>query len=284
MPAEELTMFIRSDVDLDLTLVRSAQVFFWYFDGREYVGQAGGQPALILPREDGFEVISPMDDEAFWRDYFDLGRDYAALGPICERDEYLARSYGALHGLHVLNQPVWDTLAPFIISANNNVARIRALVSKLCEALGEARSIDGIDIHLLPTPEALAGASVELLRGMGMGYRAPYLIESARAVCDGFDLEVLRDMPYEQAHKQLLQLKGVGPKVADCVLLFGCRHSQAFPVDVWMERAMRNYMPGCTNRAELKRCAQRLWGADAGILQQYLFHAARMGIIVANDK
>ncbi len=277
-------MFIKSDVDLDLTLVRSAQVFHWYFDGREYVGHAGGQPALILPHEDGFEVVSPLDDEAFWRDYFDLGRDYAALEPVCAGDEYLARAYEALHGLHVLNQPTWDTLAPFIISANNNVARIRALVSKLSEALGEARSMDGIDIHLLPTPEALAGAPVELLRGMGMGYRAPYLIDSARAVCDGFDLDALRELPYEQAHKRLLQLKGVGPKVADCVLLFGCRQSQAFPVDVWMERAMRNYMPGCTNRAELKRCAQRLWGADAGILQQYLFHAARTGIIVAEDE
>lgn len=276
-------MYIKSDVDLDLTLVRSAQAFQWYFDGREYVGHAGGHEALIIPGDDGFEIISPCTDEAFWRDYFDLGRDYAALKPICDADPYLKQSYDALHGLHVLNQPVWDTLPSFIISANNNVARIRVLVKELCDELGERRELNGIEIHLFPTPEVLAAAPVETLRAMGMGYRAPYLIESAQAVVDGFDLDELRTLPYEQAHKKILQLKGVGPKVADCVLLFGCRHSLAFPVDVWMERAMQKYMPGCTNRAELKRCAQRQWGEDAGILQQYLFHAARTGIISTGE-
>lgn len=276
-------MFIKSDVDLELTLVRSAQAFHWYFDGARYVGHAGGAPALITPMEGGFDVLSTRDDEAFWRDYFDMGRDYDALAPICAADEYLNTSYEQLHGLHVLNQPVWDTLVTFIISANNNVARIRSLVMKVCAALGEKRVLDGVEISVFPKPQALAGATVEQLREMGMGYRAPYLIESAQAVVDGFDLEELRRLPYEQAHKRVCQLKGVGPKVADCVLLFGCRHSQAFPVDVWMERAMRNYMPGCTNRAELKRCAQRLWGEDAGILQQYLFHAARMGLISTSD-
>lgn len=272
-------MYIKCDVDLHLTLIDSAQAFHWICDGQRYLGHAGESEALILPGQDGFEVISPLDDERFWRDYFDLGRDYCALKPICECDPYLKQSYEALHGLHVLNQPVWDTLVTFIISANNNVKRIRALVNKLCSALGEYRMLDGCEISLFPTPEALANAPLDLLRGMGMGYRAPYLIETARAVTDGFDLNELRTLPYDKAFKRVQRLKGVGPKVADCVLLFGCRHAEAFPVDVWMERAMQNYMPGCTNRAELKRCAQRQWGDDAGILQQYLFHASRMGII-----
>lgn len=272
-------MYIKCDVDLHLTLIDSAQAFHWICDGQRYLGHAGESEALILPGQDGFEVISPLDDERFWRDYFDLGRDYCALKPICECDPYLKQSYEALHGLHVLNQPVWDTLVTFIISANNNVKRIRALVNKLCGALGEHRMLDGCEISFFPTPEALANAPLDLLRGMGMGYRAPYLIETARAVTDGFDLNELRTLPYDKAFKRVQQLKGVGPKVADCVLLFGCRHAEAFPVDVWMERAMQNYMPGCTNRAELKRCAQRQWGDDAGILQQYLFHASRMGII-----
>ena len=272
-------MYIKCDVDLHLTLIDSAQAFHWAYDGEKYLGHAGESEALILPDENGFEVISPLDDEAFWRDYFDLSRDYGALKPICECDPYLKQSYEALRGLHVLNQPVWDTLVTFIISANNNVKRIRSLVNKLCDALGQHRTLDGCEISLFPTPEALANAPLDLLRDMGMGYRAPYLIETARAVADGFDLNELRTLPYEQAFKRVQQLKGVGPKVADCVLLFGCRHAQAFPVDVWMERAMQNYMPGCTNRAELKKCAQRQWGEDAGILQQYLFHASRMGII-----
>ena len=140
-------MYIKSDVDLDLTLVRSAQAFQWYFDGREYVGHAGGHEALIIPGDDGFEIISPCTDEAFWRDYFDLGRDYAALKPICDADPYLKQSYDALHGLHVLNQPVWDTLPSFIISANNNVARIRVLVKKLCDELGERRELNGTQRH-----------------------------------------------------------------------------------------------------------------------------------------
>lgn len=274
-------MFIESDIDLELTLVKSAQAFHWHLDGTEYVGHAGGVPAIARPCAGGFEVTSPQNDAAFWREYFDLGRDYAALRPICEADTYLKHAYDALQGLHVLNQPVWDTLVAFILSANNNVGRIRTLVNRLNEALGAHHRLCGHDIAVFPTPQALAAAPVSLLREMGMGYRAPYLIESAQSVADGFDLEALRTLPYEQALKKILTLKGVGPKVADCVLLFGCRHSQAFPVDVWMERAMQNYMPGCTNRAELKRCAQRQWGGNAGILQQYLFHAARMGIIKA---
>ena len=273
-------MYIKSDVDLDLTLVRSAQAFQWYFDGREYVGHAGGHEALIIPGDDGFEIISPCTDEAFWRDYFDLGRDYAALKPICDADPYLKQSYDALHGLHVLNQPVWDTLPSFIISANNNVARIRVLVKKLCDELGERRELNGIEIHLFPTPEALAAAPVETLRAMGMGYRAPYLIESAQAVVDGFDLNQLRTLPYEQAHKKILQLKGVGPKVADCVLLFGLGHTDAFPVDVWIGRALSEiYFGGEKARRQETERAIRALGSESGIVQQYIFHYARQNAI-----
>ena len=156
------------------------------------------------------------------------------------------------------------------------------LASRILGALAADNSMDVkvSEVHGM----AQRGGNVVTYVRIGDRVHSP-LVEYGQAdVVLAFEqLEALRALPYEQAHKRLLQLKGVGPKVADCVLLFGCRHSLAFPVDVWMERAMQNYMPGCTNRAELKRCAQRQWGDDAGILQQYLFHAARMGIITTGE-
>ena len=267
------------DIDLPLTLCGSAQCFCWEERDGAFTGCVDRYPARVRALTGGIEVESPLQDEAFWRSYFDMERDYAALRPLCAGDDFLLRAYDALHGLHVLNQPVWDTLISFIISANNNVRRIKGLVGKLRAALGEPRPLGDETVRLFPTPEALASARVEDLRAMGMGYRAPYLIDTARQVRDGFDLEALRALPYDAAFKQITRLKGVGPKVADCVLLFSCGQSMAFPVDVWMERAMRHYMPDCSNRRLLKECAQQRWGDAAGILQQYLFHAARTGII-----
>lgn len=128
----------------------------------------------------------------------------------------------------------------FILSSNNNAVRIRQLVWKVC-ALGPQMEIDGAPMRGFPAPEVLARAGADALRQMGCGYRAEYLEQTARRVADGFGLEALRAMEYGAARERLLQLSGVGPKVADCVLLFGCGHTQAFPVDVWMARAMEKY-------------------------------------------
>ncbi len=211
--------------------------------------------------------------------YFDEDRDYAAIRAEYRDYPCAMRAFDMLPGLRVLNQPAWETLVTFIISANNNTSRIRRLVLALCDALGEKKEIMGKTVSGFPPAEALRDAEKRASPN-GNGYRAPYLIKTARLVADGFPLDETRDMPYGEAHALLTQLSGVGDKVADCVLLFGCGHASAYPVDVWVDRLSKAWLgieektPRATQSA-----ARRLLGENAGILQQYLFHCARLGLM-----
>lgn len=260
--------------DPQLTLIDSAQVFHWRkLSANEYGAVIGGRSVLLLAEDNGFS-LSPIkeDDIPFWRHYFDLDRDYAAIAESCAAYPTAQRAMQLLPGMRVLNQLPWEALVSFIISANNNVSRIRGLVEKLIDHFGEEGSF--------PTPEQLSSVSEESLRSLGFGYRAPYLIKTARIIQDGFPLETLRDLPYEEAHRQLLSLPGVGDKVADCVQLFGTGHSEAFPIDVWVERLMKHwFLPDAHGKREISRKAHEMFGRNAGIVQQSLFHCARLGLI-----
>ena len=254
-------------IDLRLTLIDAAQCFHWVETERGFGAVLEGNAVWLRAGED---VINPR-----LRRYLDLDRDYASI-----REEYAdipaaQAAFATCPGLRVLDQPPWEALFSFILSANNNVVRIRSLVYALSSAYGsEADGLYGI-----PGPEAVAGATESELRALGAGYRAPYLIETARAVCEGFPLDELRDMPYEEAHARLTTLKGVGDKVADCVLLFGCGHAEAFPVDTWVAKLLHAWFGMHGSRRHLARMARERFGAHGGILQQFLFHAARTGAV-----
>lgn len=268
-------------LDVRLTLMDSAQVFHWTEHEGAFYAVISGRALCVRIEQTGFS-IAPCDSETleFALDYFDLRRDYGALRTACEEWPVVARAMDMLPGLHVLNQDAWEALLAFILSANNNVTRIRRLVMALCEALGERFELDGRVLYGFPSPETLAATPESLLRALGVGYRAPYLIGAARAVAGGFPLNNLHSLPYEEAHAELLKLPGVGDKVADCVLLFGCGHASAFPVDVWVERMMKCWF-GMNERGRVRVSARgrALLGAQAGILQQYMFHCARTGLI-----
>ncbi len=269
--------FVGVKFDARLTLIDSAQVFCW----KEYKTEQGthfeavidGRKVSLTQREDGF-MLRGIDEEdiPFWWNYFDLDRDYDAVIESCSGSPTAQRAMQLLPGLRVLNQPPWETLLTFILSANNNVSRIRQLVEKLISSFGE----DGA----FPTPKKLASVGEEELRAIGCGYRAPYLIKTAQMVEGGFPLNALRHYSYEDAHKKLLTLSGVGDKVADCVQLFSLGHSEAFPVDVWVERLMKQWFPsGESGKRAIVKQAHRLFGINAGIVQQSLFHCARLGLI-----
>ena len=267
--------------DAKQVLIDSAQVFHWIERADGYAASVAGRAVLLTPSpvDDGFTLTGlGAGDADFWRVYFDLDRDYRALAAECAGYPVAVRALELLPGMRVLRQPAWEALIAFILSANNNVARIRRLVLALCEALGERAG--AFELHSFPSPQALANAEEALLRQLGVGYRAPYLIATARAVAEGFPLDCLHTLPHEEAHKHLLTLKGVGPKVADCVLLFGCGHTRAFPVDVWVARLMRQWfdMRGVPDRAMAARALQ-MFGKNAGLIQQSLFHCARLGLI-----
>lgn len=270
-------------LDLKLTLIESAQCFSWRETSRGFVAVVQNAP-LRLWRQDGALHAEGALSREEVRNYLDLDRDYGALAAQYSHIEAAKRAVELYPGLRMMNQSPWDALISFILSANNNVSRIRKLVDGLGRALGTGFFINGEEAFGMPKPEELANASEEQLRALGVGYRAPYLIGSARMVLDGFPLWQLKDMPYEEAHAQLTKLPGVGDKVADCVLLFGCAHASAFPVDVWVERLLKSWFGvSCKNRREMTQIARRLLGENAGLLQQFLFHAARMGDIELSE-
>lgn len=272
-------------IDLRATLIDSAQCFHWHEaeDGFLCAMRAGGETAafLLRVRDGGVEIESDRPvDEAFWREYFDCGRDYSLLAGRFGWHEAMSGALKAAEGLRVLQQDAWDTVVSFILSANNNVSRIRALVAALSRNFGDAVQTEHGTLYAIPTAKQLHRATEAQLRALGVGYRAPYLVETSAKIAGGWDLNALRGVGYEEAHAALTELKGVGDKVADCICLFGLQHACAFPVDVWVERLLVQWfgMEKQSRRA-MGRQAREMLGGEAGIIQQYLFHCARLGLL-----
>lgn len=266
-------------LDLRLTLIDSAQCFRWIEREGRFGCALEGHPVWLWREADGIHVEGDVG-RAWLRNYLDLDRNYGAIAREYDHIPVARRAMELYPGLRVMNQPAWEALISFILSANNNVGRIRKLVAAISERYGD----DCGGLHAFPTPDALACAREDDLRALKVGYRAQFLIGTARRVRDGFPLEELRAMPYEEAHALLTTLPGVGDKVADCVLLFGCGHTAAFPVDVWVERVLVDWFGlSRKSRAAMAREARQRLGAHAGLMQQFLFHAARTGGVVSGD-
>jgi len=265
-------------IDLNLVLIESAQSFSWKKIKDGFYGAVSGRAIKLWQNEEG--IFAEGAGRAFVRNYLDLERDYSLFSSEFVHIPCAQKAIELYPGMRVLNQDAWEMVLSFILSANNNVTRIKTLVDKLSDLLGEKFEMDGVILSALPSPQALSVASEAELRSIGVGYRAPYLIETAKIVNEGFPLYKLKDMDYDEAHKLLVELPGVGDKVADCILLFGCGHGCAFPVDVWVERLLKSWfgLEKCS-RKKMGCAARSLIGENCGILQQFLLHAARMGDI-----
>lgn len=240
------------------------QSFRWRCeDDGSFCGFAGSHPAHIRQNGDEITIISTAD-KIFWRHYFDIDTDYAALKRLFCGTEQLVEPCRLAGGIRLLRQDGWEALASFIISQNNNIKRISGIIERLCENFGEAV---GEGAYAFPAPEKLACLSVEDLAPLRCGFRARYLIDAARKVCDGVvRLDDLSTLPLDQARDMLTQIVGVGRKVADCTLLFGFYRLECFPVDVWIGRALKEMFPNGFPE-ELS--------PYAGIAQQMLFHYMR---------
>lgn len=255
-----------TDFDLPQTL-DCGQAFRWQeqADG-SYTGIVRKKVCRVSQADGNIILhgVSREDFEQLWRGYFDLDRDYGEIKRRFSADPVLARAAAYAPGIRVLRQEPWEALCSFIISQNNNVKRIKGIVERLCAAFGEPL---GEGYRAFPTPQALALLSADDLAPIRAGFRARYLIDAARRVASGeIELDRLADMPLNEARAALLNISGVGVKVADCALLYGCGRIDCFPVDVWIRRVMDRLFPG-----GLPRCAD---GCE-GIAQQYLFHYAR---------
>ncbi|MBE6897457.1 MAG: DNA-3-methyladenine glycosylase 2 [Ruminococcaceae bacterium] len=246
------------------------QCFRWTpVDGDEthWQGFAMGRKLSIEQQGENCFFFSPCSVEEFeqiWTPYFDLDCDYAAIKRTLCCDPIMREATGYAPGIRVLKQDGWETLCTFIISQNNNIKRIRGIVERFCQLFGEERN-GGFDF---PTPQRLASATLEDLAPLRAGFRAKYLLDAAQKVASAeVDLSLIPQLPYEEASALLQKIHGVGPKVADCTLLFGFYRLEAFPLDVWMKRAMKTLYPqGLPSEILPYR----------GIAQQYLFHYSRM--------
>lgn len=229
-------------------------------------GVACGKAVDILQNDDTLIIRGTFeaDDENRWAEYFDLNRDY---GKICERlkaDSYLKTAIEAYPGIRILKQEPWEALCSFIISQNNNIPRIKGIIERLCAHFGEDL---GNGDFSFPSAEKLAVLTVEDLAPLRSGFRAKYIIDAAQKVANGeVDLKKLHTCNLDEAREELIKIKGVGAKVAECALLYGCGRVDAFPVDVWVRRIMSELYP-----EGLPECTQ---GVE-GIAQQYLFHWRR---------
>lgn len=206
---------------------------------------------------------------AHWGDYFDAGRDYGTLKQEYSTDPVLEKAVRHGAGIRLLHQDTWETLCSFIISQNNHIARIKGIIRTLCDSFGPP--IPGSGMRGFPAPETLAALPVDSWDVLRAGFRVKYLRDAAEKVSRGqLDLAGLRALPLEDARQALMQIYGVGPKVADCTLLFGCARMECFPRDVWIKRVLAEYYPG--------GFPERFAGT-AGIAQQYLFHYGRGALV-----
>lgn len=253
------------------------QSFRWKKDGDGFVAPALGRVVRVCQNDCDISIYPcKKGEEKDWLAYFDLDRDYAAIEKRLSVDEQLSMCIGSASGIRVFAQEPFETLITFIISANNIIGRIAGIVERLCALCGEKAEFDGKEYYLFPKPESIAALEESELVRIGSGYRAPYIKKSAAIIAGGYQLEKLRDMPLDIARKELLKFPGVGPKVADCVLLFGLGHTDAFPVDVWIGRAMSEiYFDGESPKKKQLEAAIRALGSESGIVQQYIFHYAR---------
>jgi N-glycosylase/DNA lyase len=285
MTGTEIHLHVR-DYDLAATL-DSGQAFRWREDGSAWTGVIGKHWVRLTQTRDGIraETAMPVADWRWLRDYLQTEINLAAVLKTFPEDKPMQTAVAACHGLRILRQDPWECLASFILSSTKQIVQIRQIIALLCERFGEPLCSGGMQPSVIdrrynsfPTAERLAGTTEAELRACKMGFRAPHLLAAARQIADGkLDLNRLRHLTLMEAREELIKLRGVGGKIADCVLLFAYGFDGAFPVDVWVGRALRElyFSRHRVSEKKLRHFAAAHFGPHAGYAQQYLFHYMR---------
>ena len=223
------------------------------------------------------------DIEDICKYYFDLDRNYEEIKKTLSLvDDNMKESIKYGEGIRILNQNLWEMIISFIISANNNIPRIKGIIERMSAKYGQEIKFRGTSYYTFPTIDELSQASVKDLKDLGLGFRDRYVYETTKKIKEGkINLENLKQEPTNEVRKQLLTLTGVGPKVADCIMLFSTlKRFDVFPVDVWVRRVMNdlyihNEDETKVNKKQIQEIARDKFGALEGIAQQYLFYWKR---------
>lgn len=241
------------------------------------------QKRLLHIKQEGNRLLcrntTPEEFKNVWREYFDLDRDYGRIKRcLVQSDKRLEDAVRINYGMRILNQQFEETLMSFIISQNKQIPHIKKIVREISERYGDyLGTINDMEFYAFPDREQLKRISVEDYRACKTGFRAPYLFDASEKLSEsGFDITELKNAGYEKAKEKLLTIKGVGEKVANCVLLFSLGYRNAFPVDVWIKRIMeRMYFGKSTGNHEIIQFARKRFGEYGGYAQQYLFYYER---------
>ena len=277
------TLILLPDQPFSLSLTLGCgQAFRWEQDGAGWwEGVVGNE--LIRIRQEGQVLTFTGTCEEDLIEYFALDLDLSVVLDSIDRDPFIHAAIEECAGLRILRQPPWECLLSYICATNTNIPMVRKRVRLLAETLGER--IPGTAQFTFPTQQVFSGICIEPLDRCRLGYRKDYLASTAcrLAAVDGWE-ELTRALSYEGARQELIGLPGIGPKAADCVLLFGFTRYEAFPVDVWIRRIMQQYYPDTAAEGpftpkeyeRIRRFARGYFGRYAGYAQEYLY-GARMG-------
>ena len=238
---------------------------------------------INVKKENGrivFTGICDGDIEEICRDYFDLNRDYENIkSKLAKVDTFLSNSIKYGRGIRILHQELWETLISFIISANNNIPRIKGIIERMSKTYGNKIVFQGKEYYTFPSPEQLAQVSVGDFRALGLGFRDVRVYETVQKTLNGeINLEILKqETDVDKLREELLKISGVGPKVADCIMLFSLQKYQVFPVDVWVRRVISElYFENKEQQPKtIQKFAKEYYGNLAGLAQQYLFYWRR---------
>ncbi len=258
-----------------IQIIESGQCFRWgQLKQGLFAGVVGNKTLFVEQTKDRIRFYCSIDEfNSIWVNYFDLNRDYSKIHSLATGDKFLEDAIQYGRGIRILRQEFWEVVVSFIISQQNNIPKIKSTIDKLCRVYGNKIGTEsGIDFYTFPTPGALALTTIEQLNQLGLGYRSSYVIAAAReiistgpTILEGLHADY--GAKAQQAYDYLVSFRGIGPKVASCILLFGLGHLNSFPVDVWMRRVIDEYYGGEIDISNLF--------PYAGVLQQYMFYYMR---------
>lgn len=279
---ENNCVYLRNPDDFDLTHTFDCGQCFRFNKTSEnsYFGIAFGKPLEIEQTENCIILrnTSKDDFENVWRSFLDLDRDYGQIKKrLTENDSVMTEAVRCGYGIRILKQDTWETIVSFIISASNNIPRIKGIIERLCEAFGEAVEYKGKIYYSFPSAEKINSLSLEELSVIRAGFRDKYIKAAAKAFVSGeLSISELNKMSTPEAKKALMSVKGIGNKVSDCILLFGLSRANSFPVDVWIKRIMEFcYFQSEQPIKTISEFARKKFGDLGGYAQQYLFFYAR---------
>jgi len=284
----------KTPFSLDHTL-SCGQTFRWEKHGEWWAGVASQTAFKIRQKSNALEFKSSSNNVAsdFLRRYFRLDDDLLKVYSKITKDKHLREAVKQFQGLRLIRQEPWECLISYLCAQNKNIPAIKQMILNICTRFGNPTRFEGQEVYTFPEPRVLAKASLSDLRLCRLGYRAENVLKTAKLVDEGdFDLEALETMSFERAKEKLLTLPGIGPKVADCILLFSLDKLGAFPIDVWMKRIIlqhysEHFEPEFVTKMKTKKglsqrdyktiydFGKKYFGDYIGYAQEYLYHYAR---------